>query len=150
MDPGSILEDESSSTPIVTIIPITRCYSLQSRKRHIHLTATIRSSIGRRRSSIFSYIFLQRLHLPHRNHRICERLLKHEHQSLRRHDMAPGGSTSKRGFASMDSDRQREIASKGGKSVPAEKRSFSQDRELASEAGRKGGQASGGTRSNQE
>ena len=35
-----------------------------------------------------------------------------------------GGSTSKRGFASMDSDRQREIASKGGKSVPAEKRSF--------------------------
>jgi general stress protein YciG len=64
--------------------------------------------------------------------------------------MAPGGSTSKRGFASMDIDRQREIASKGGKSVPAEKRSFSQDRELASEAGRKGGQASGGTRNNQE
>ncbi len=64
--------------------------------------------------------------------------------------MTPGGSTSKRGFASMDSDRQREIASKGGKSVPAEKRSFSQDRELASEAGRKGGQASGNTRGNQE
>nr|WP_255616503.1 KGG domain-containing protein [Microvirga puerhi] len=50
----------------------------------------------------------------------------------------------------MDGDRQREIASKGGKSVPAEKRSFSQDRELASEAGRKGGQASGSNRSNQE
>ena len=64
--------------------------------------------------------------------------------------MATGSSTSKRGFASMDSDRQREIASKGGKSVPAEKRSFSHDRELASEAGRKGGQASGGSRSNQE
>ena len=31
--------------------------------------------------------------------------------------MTPGSSTSKRGFASMDSDRQREIASKGGKSV---------------------------------
>jgi len=46
----------------------------------------------------------------------------------------------------MDAERQREIASKGGRSVPAEKRSFSQDRELASEAGRKGGQASGGTR----
>jgi general stress protein YciG len=30
--------------------------------------------------------------------------------------------------------------------VPAEKRSFSQDRGLASEAGRKGGQASGGSR----
>ncbi len=41
----------------------------------------------------------------------------------------------------MGEDRQREIASKGGRSVPAEKRSFSQDRELASEAGRKGGQS---------
>lgn len=60
--------------------------------------------------------------------------------------MARGGSTSKRGFASMDEGRQREIASKGGRSVPAEKRSFSQDRSLASEAGRKGGQASGNTR----
>jgi general stress protein YciG len=64
--------------------------------------------------------------------------------------MAKGNSTSNRGFASMDEERQREIASKGGRSVPAEKRSFSQDRELASEAGRKGGQASGGTRSSQE
>jgi general stress protein YciG len=63
--------------------------------------------------------------------------------------MARGG-TSNRGFASMDAERQREIASKGGRSVPAEKRSFSQDRELASEAGRKGGQASGGTRSSQD
>ncbi len=46
----------------------------------------------------------------------------------------------------MDRAKQREIASKGGKSVPAEKRSFSQDRELASEAGRKGGQRSQGRR----
>ncbi|WOJ91486.1 general stress protein [Methylocapsa polymorpha] len=37
-----------------------------------------------------------------------------------------------------------EAGRKGGQSVPDEKRSFSQDRELASEAGRKGGQASGG------
>jgi uncharacterized protein len=65
-------------------------------------------------------------------------------------EMATGNSTSKRGFASMDEERQREIASKGGKSVPAEKRSFSQDRELASEAGRKGGQASGSTRNPQD
>lgn len=57
--------------------------------------------------------------------------------------MPRGHVASTRGFASMDEDRQREIASKGGRSVPAEKRSFSQDRELASEAGRKGGQASG-------
>ncbi len=51
-------------------------------------------------------------------------------------------STSKRGFASMDAEKQREIARKGGESVPSEKRSFSQDRELASQAGRKGGEAS--------
>lgn len=54
------------------------------------------------------------------------------------------GST--RGFASMGQDRQREIASKGGRSVPADKRSFSQNRGLASQAGRKGGQASGSAR----
>lgn len=47
--------------------------------------------------------------------------------------------TSKRGFASMDRSKQREIARKGGESVPAEKRSFSRDHELAAEAGRKGG-----------
>ncbi len=36
-------------------------------------------------------------------------------------------------------ERRREISSKGGKSIPAAKRSFSQNRELAREAGRKGG-----------
>lgn len=44
-----------------------------------------------------------------------------------------------RGFASMSEEERREIARKGGESVPDEKRSFSQDRDLASEAGRKGG-----------
>jgi general stress protein YciG len=53
-----------------------------------------------------------------------------------------GGSN--RGFAAMDEDKQREIARKGGASVPDDKRSFSQDRDLASEAGRKGGEASHG------
>ncbi|MBA3999948.1 general stress protein [Brevundimonas sp.] len=53
---------------------------------------------------------------------------------------------SKRGFASMDPERQREIARKGGASVPSEKRSFSQDRSLAAQAGRKGGEASHGAR----
>ena len=48
----------------------------------------------------------------------------------------------RRGFASMSPERQREIASMGGKSVPAEKQSFSQNRHLAAEAGRKGGLAS--------
>lgn len=49
-----------------------------------------------------------------------------------------------RGFAAMDAERQRAIASKGGQSVPDSKRSFSQNRTLAAEAGRKGGQESGG------
>ena len=40
----------------------------------------------------------------------------------------------------MDEDKQREIAKKGGESVPDERRSFSHNSELASEAGRKGGQ----------
>ena len=44
-----------------------------------------------------------------------------------------------RGFAAMDADRRREIARKGGSSVPKAKRSFAQDRNLAAEAGRKGG-----------
>lgn len=48
---------------------------------------------------------------------------------------------SKRGFASMTPERQRQIASMGGKAVPNSKRSFSVDRELAAKAGRKGGAA---------
>ncbi len=56
--------------------------------------------------------------------------------------MATGNSTGRRGFASMSPEKQREIASKGGKSVPSDRRSFSQNRDLASEAGRKGGRMS--------
>jgi general stress protein YciG len=41
----------------------------------------------------------------------------------------------------MDQAKQRQIASKGGQSVPPEKRSFSQDPQLAAQAGRKGGEA---------
>lgn len=48
---------------------------------------------------------------------------------------------SKRGFASMDAARQKEIASLGGKAVPDSKRSFSLNRGLAAQAGRKGGQS---------
>jgi uncharacterized protein len=50
-------------------------------------------------------------------------------------------SVSTRGFASMDPEKQRAIARKGGESVPHEKRSFSQNPRLAAEAGRKGGQS---------
>lgn len=45
----------------------------------------------------------------------------------------------RRGFAAMDPERLREIASKGGSNTPADKRTFSYRRELAVEAGRKGG-----------
>lgn len=56
-------------------------------------------------------------------------------------------TASTRGFASMDRDKQREIARKGGRSVPNDKRSFSQNHKLASDAGRKGGHSSQGRRS---
>jgi len=51
---------------------------------------------------------------------------------------------SRRGFAAMDPERRREIARRGGASVPSEKRSFAQNRDLAANAGRKGGAASRG------
>lgn len=45
-------------------------------------------------------------------------------------------------FKNMDKQKMREIAAKGGKAVPASKRSFSTDRELASRAGKLGGSKS--------
>jgi general stress protein YciG len=52
-----------------------------------------------------------------------------------------GGDTSKRGFASMDDDKQKEIASKGGQASGG---NFKNDPERASEAGKKGGENSNG------
>lgn len=49
-----------------------------------------------------------------------------------------------RGFAALDPERRREIARRGGASVPNDKRSFAQNRDLAANAGRKGGAASRG------
>lgn len=49
------------------------------------------------------------------------------------------GRKNNRGFASMDPERQRQIASMGGKAVRPEQRSFSLNRKLAANAGRKGG-----------
>lgn len=51
--------------------------------------------------------------------------------------------TSSRGFASMDPDKQREIASKGGKAAHQSGHAHQWNSEQAREAGRKGGQASG-------
>lgn len=53
----------------------------------------------------------------------------------------PKQEKSRRGFASMDRERLKEIASKGGHGVPPEKRSFSKNRALASQAGKKGGKS---------
>ncbi len=65
---------------------------------------------------------------------------------MAQHSKSGTPGMSKRGFASMDPALQREIASKGGRSVPPEERSFSKDRALAAQAGRKGGEASHGGR----
>jgi len=43
-----------------------------------------------------------------------------------------------RGFALLSPERRKEIASRGGKSVPSEKRAFALNHELASIAGKKG------------
>lgn len=54
--------------------------------------------------------------------------------------------TGNRGFASMDPAKQREIASKGGKAAHLAGTAHEFTPEEAREAGRKGGQASGGSR----
>jgi general stress protein YciG len=52
---------------------------------------------------------------------------------------APSKSKKPRGFAAMSLEQRREIASLGGQSVPAQKRAFSRNRDLAAKAGNKGG-----------
>ncbi len=56
--------------------------------------------------------------------------------------MAKKNNTKKRGFASMDPQKQREIASKGGKAAHAQGTAHEWTSEEAKAAGRKGGQAS--------
>lgn len=51
------------------------------------------------------------------------------------------GNTSTRGFASMDEDKQREIASKGGKAAHERGTAHEFDSEEARTAGRKGGES---------
>lgn len=51
------------------------------------------------------------------------------------------GGKSNRGFASMDPDRQRQIASEGGKAAHEKGTAHEFTSEEAREAGRKGGQA---------
>lgn len=49
-----------------------------------------------------------------------------------------------RGFAAMSVEQRTAIAKKGGAAVPAHKRSFSRDRDLAATAGGVGGSTSRG------
>ena len=51
-----------------------------------------------------------------------------------------------RGFAAMDKERRREIAQRGGRNVPPERRSFAIDRDLAMRAGQRGGSVSSSNR----
>lgn len=55
-------------------------------------------------------------------------------------------ATSDRGFASMNEQKQKDIASKGGKSQGAQNNpgNFANDRKKASQAGQKGGHNSNG------
>jgi general stress protein YciG len=53
------------------------------------------------------------------------------------------GHGSKRGFASMDHDKQREIASKGGKAAHEKGTAHKFDSKEASKAGKKGGESHG-------
>jgi len=50
--------------------------------------------------------------------------------------------TANRGFASMDEEKQREIASKGGRAAHAKGTAHEWSSEEAASAGRKGGRAS--------
>lgn len=52
--------------------------------------------------------------------------------------------TKNRGFKMMDPERRREIARRGGAAVAPANRAFSQNRDLAAAAGKKGGSASRG------
>ncbi len=56
-----------------------------------------------------------------------------------------GTSTPARGFAAMDPEKQRAIASKGGKASGG---NFRNDPKRAAAAGRKGGESSGGNFAN--
>ena len=55
-----------------------------------------------------------------------------------------------RGFAAMDKERHREIAQRGGRNVPPERRSFAVDRDLAMRAGQRGGSVSSSQRAKDE
>jgi general stress protein YciG len=58
------------------------------------------------------------------------------------------GTKSRRGFAAISAERQREIASQGGRAAHQQGVAHEWSREEAAAAGKKGGQASGSKRRN--
>ncbi len=58
-----------------------------------------------------------------------------------RDEGSSGQGTSRRGFASMDEDKKREIASKGGKAAHEKGTAHEFDSDEAREAGRRGGRS---------
>jgi general stress protein YciG len=65
---------------------------------------------------------------------------REEHDNGRANGSAKRSGTSNRGFASMDRDRQREIASKGGRAAHAKGTAHEWTADEARVAGRKGGE----------
>jgi general stress protein YciG len=63
-----------------------------------------------------------------------------EHENGRANGSAKRSGTSNRGFASMDRERQREIASKGGRAAHAKGTAHEWTADEARVAGRKGGE----------
>jgi general stress protein YciG len=78
-------------------------------------------------------------------HAVCHRALpdvpRTEQESTDMSSKNPGSGTSKRGFASMDEERQREIASEGGRAAHASGHAHQFTSEEARRAGQKGGEA---------
>ena len=62
-------------------------------------------------------------------------------ENLEQENKGSRGNTSHRGFASMDPERQREIASEGGRAAHEQGTAHEFDSEEARAAGRKGGEA---------
>lgn len=63
---------------------------------------------------------------------------------------SPGGGIGRRGFASMDPEKRRQIASKGGQAAHTKGTAHEWTSNEARAAGRKGGQASHGGKSERE
>jgi general stress protein YciG len=68
---------------------------------------------------------------------------KEERKSTQGTEKGSGKGTSNRGFASMDPERQREIASEGGRAAHASGNAHEFTSEEARAAGRKGGESRG-------